>query len=153
MTFHRLILVYILHLDLFRFMPIKWFLQPKVNIWRKGIWLDTVTSLKSGTGSYSNKQHWHAYNAPFWCFHGCLSANKTIAWVCRLKLKDTGHYFGNCQRPVFSLTVSQHMHKITNLWKFKLNRSSKLRDKNGRKNTLVTRSCVLSDAWFRDLKF
>ena len=23
---------------------------------------------------------------------------------------------------------------------------------NGRKNTLVTRSCVLSDAWFRDLK-
>ena len=33
--------------------------------------------------------------------------------------------FGNCQRPVFSLAVSQHMHKITNLWKFELNRSSK----------------------------
>ena len=31
--------------------------------------------------------------------------------------KGTGH-FGNCQRPVFSLGVSQHMHKITNLWKF-----------------------------------
>ena len=30
---------------------------------------------------------------------------------------------GNCQRPVFSLGVSQHMHKITNLWKFELNRS------------------------------
>ena len=28
---------------------------------------------------------------------------------------------GNCQRPVFSLGVSQHMHKITNLWKFVLN--------------------------------
>ena len=59
---------------------------------------------------------------------------------------------GNCQRPVFSLGVSQHMHKITNLWKFELNWSSKLRDINERKkNTLVTRSCVLSDAWFRDL--
>ena len=40
--------------------------------------------------------------------------------------KDTG-------RPVFSLAVSQHMHKITNLWKFELNWSSKLRDNNGRK--------------------
>ena len=44
------------------------------------------------------------------------------------------------------------MQKITNLWKFELNRSSKLRDDNERKITLVTRSCVLSDAWFRDLK-
>ena len=40
--------------------------------------------------------------------------------------KDTG-------RPAFSLAVSQHMHKITNLWKFELNWSSKLRDNNGRK--------------------
>ena len=29
-----------------------------------------------------------------------------------LKTLDT---FGNCRRPVFSLGVSQHMHKITNL--------------------------------------
>ena len=28
---------------------------------------------------------------------------------------------GNCQRPVFSLGVAQHMHKQTNLWKFELN--------------------------------
>ena len=41
------------------------------------------------------------------------------------------------------------MHQITNLWKFELNWSSKLRDNNGRRNTLVTRNCVLSDAWFR----
>ena len=54
--------------------------------------------------------------------------------------------FGNCQRPVFSLGVSQQMHKITNIW------SSKLQDNNGRKNTLVTQSCVHSDAWFWDLK-
>ena len=31
-----------------------------------------------------------------------------------------------------SLAVSQHMHKITNLWKYELNRSSKLRDINGK---------------------
>ena len=32
-----------------------------------------------------------------------------------LKTTDT---IGNCQRPAFPLGVSQHMHKITNLWKF-----------------------------------
>ena len=67
-----------------------------------------------------------------------------------LKAVDT---IGNCQRPVWSLGVSQSMHKITNLWKFEPNPSSKLRDDNERKNTLVTGSCVLLDAWFRDLKF
>ena len=44
------------------------------------------------------------------------------------------------------------MHKITDLWKFDLNWSSKLQDNNGRKNTIVVQSCVLSDAGFRDLK-
>ena len=44
-----------------------------------------------------------------------------------LKTVDT---IGNCQRPIFSLGVSQHMHKNTNLCKFELNRSSKLRDNN-----------------------
>ena len=64
-------------------------------------------------------------------------------------LKDTRHYsIGNCQRPVFSLGVSQHMHTITNLSKFELNYwSSKLRDNNERKkNTLATLSCALSSA-------
>ena len=56
---------------------------------------------------------------------------------------------GNCPRPVFSHGVSQHMHELTNLWKFGLNRSSKLRDNNERKNTLVTQSCVRLDGWFR----
>ena len=32
--------------------------------------------------------------------------------------------------------VSKHTHKKTNLWKFELNRSSKLRDNNGRKTPL-----------------
>ena len=59
-----------------------------------------------------------------------------------LKTLDT---FGVCQRPVFSLSVSQHMHEITSLWKFGLNRSTKLRENDERNNTLVGRICVLSD--------
>ena len=51
---------------------------------------------------------------------------------CPLPLK-TLDTIGNCQRPVFSLGVSQHMHKITKLWKFELNWSLKLRDNNERK--------------------
>ena len=34
--------------------------------------------------------------------------------------------FGNFQRPVISLGISQHLHYNTNLWKFRLNWSSKL---------------------------
>ena len=47
-----------------------------------------------------------------------------------LKAVDT---IGNCQRLAFTVGVSQHMHKISNLWKFELNRSSNLRDNNERK--------------------
>ena len=53
--------------------------------------------------------------------------------------------FGNCQRPVLPLGVAQHKHKITNLWKFELNLSWKLRENDERRNTLVGRVCVLSD--------
>ena len=64
-----------------------------------------------------------------------------------LKIVDT---IGNCQRPVFSLGVSNHTH-VHKINKFELNSSLKLRDNNGEKNTLVdTWSCVLSDARFRD---
>ena len=59
-------------------------------------------------------------------------SKKSFDWML-YKTLDT---FGNCQRPVFSLSVSQHVLKITNLWTFELNLSSKLRD-----------------TWFRDLKF
>ena len=64
---------------------------------------------------------------------------------CPLSFKAV-NTIGNCQRPVFSLGVYQRMHKITNLLKFGLNWSSKLRDNYERKklkNTLATRSCVL----------
>ena len=48
-----------------------------------------------------------------------------------------------------ALGVSQHMHKKN--CEIELNWSSKLRDKNGRKNTLVTWTRVLLiDAWFWD---
>ena len=54
----------------------------------------------------------------------CIVKSAWTTSVCRqkptffLEALDT---FGNCQRPVFSLGVSQHMHKITNQWKFWLN--------------------------------
>ena len=54
-------------------------------------------------------------------------------FVTRHNLLKTLDTIGNCQRPVFSLGVSQHMHKITNLWKFELNWSLKLRDSSERK--------------------
>ena len=57
-----------------------------------------------------------------------------------LKALDT---FGNCQRPVFLLGVYQHMHKITNLWKFERSWSSNLRENNGRKNILVAQVVCL----------
>ena len=39
-------------------------------------------------------------------------ANHLVCITCVLKTVDT---IGNCQNPVFSLGVSQHMHKVTNL--------------------------------------
>ena len=45
--------------------------------------------------------------------------------------------FGNCQRPVFSLGVSHIMHKIANMWKLGLNRSSTLQENNSLKTPLL----------------
>ena len=53
---------------------------------------------------------------------------------------------GNCQRPVFSLGVSQHMHKITNRENLNSIGRQSCEITMKEKNTLVTRSCVLSDA-------
>ena len=53
-----------------------------------------------------------------------------LSTFSRLKAADT---IGKCQRLAFTVGVSQHMHKITNLWKFELNRSSNLQDNNERK--------------------
>ena len=67
-----------------------------------------------------------------------------------LKTLDT---IGNRQRPVFSRGGSQHMHKVTNQWKFELNRSSKLQDNNERKNTLVIHEAVCFQIWGLEIKF
>ena len=60
---------------------------------------------------------------------------KLIFKLCELKALNM---FGNCQRPVFSPGVSQHMRKITSLWKFELiNWTLKLQENDERKNILV----------------
>ena len=58
-------------------------------------------------------------------YRGCFKAKR----YC-LKAVDT---IGNCQRLAFTVGVSQHMHKITNLYKYQINRSSHLEDNNERK--------------------
>ena len=72
---------------------------------------------------------------------------RTRTKVHRFPFNLKGRYtIGICQRPVFSLGLSQHMHKITNLLKFELNWSSELGENDERKNTLVDgRIVVLSD--------
>ena len=91
----------------------------------------------------SRKIHWMKYQVKM--FH-LVSHIKQI-----LKTLDT---FCNFQRTVFSFGVSQHMHKITNLWQLiEPDWSSKLRDiiiEDKKKHPCRT-SCVLSDAWFWDL--
>ena len=58
-----------------------------------------------------------------------------------LKTLDT---IGNCQRPIFSFGVSQHMHKIRILWKLELKRSPKLWDINEiKKHPCHTKLCAL----------
>ena len=73
---------------------------------------------------------------------------------------------------ILTWCTSQHMNKITNLWKFGHNWSSKLQENNERKNILVAQYWCIQmpkkrlqawslllfdlflkrDAWFRDLK-
>ena len=62
-----------------------------------------------------------------------------------LKTLDT---IGNCQRPVFSLCVYQHVHKGTILWKFERDWSSELRGNYERKNPPLSHKMC---AWFLDL--
>ena len=54
----------------------------------------------------------------------------TVTGTCPWTILKTRDTLGNCQRPVFSLSVPQHMHTITSLWKFELNWLSKLQDNN-----------------------
>ena len=58
-----------------------------------------------------------------------FASYKELYQATLLKAVDT---IGNCQLN-FTVGVSQHMHKITNMLKFELNWSLKLRDNNERK--------------------
>ena len=71
------------------------------------------------------------------CQPFCSRFHKTLPYC--LKTLDT---IGNCQRPVFSLGVYQHMHKITNPWKFELGWSLELRDNYERKKTILSHEVV-----------
>ena len=53
--------------------------------------------------------------------------------------------FSNRQRPVSSLGVSQHMHQITKLWKFKLSWSLKMQVNSEEEKKTLLRRCV----WFQ----
>ena len=53
------------------------------------------------------------------------------------------HTFSNCQRPVFSCGVSQHMHRTVHLWQFDSIGCRFWRDNNGRKKyNCHTKSCA-----------
>ena len=80
-----------------------------------------IASVQSAHTFTHAKNEWLDKN--FWIINSINSAG------LKLKTLDT---IGNCQRPVFSLGVSQHLHKTTNLCKFELDLSSKLRNNNER---------------------
>ena len=71
----------------------------------------------------------YSMNGTFCIDHYSLLISEHVCIVVWMEIKQTNKKtISNCQRPVFSLGASQHMHNITSLWKFELNWSSKLRD-------------------------
>ena len=126
---------------------------------------DTVCDMMSIAGVFDQqrcfiKQLSRHHYASFRSCMSCMCALKTAAQsslLCEFQelhvcFKDTGHYLVIVKDQSSHLMYLNIFTKWVNLWKFELNWSSKLRDNNERKTTLFTRSCVLSDAWFRDLK-
>ena len=76
-------------------------------------------------------------------FLTCWGEGRISVLIIYLKGRYT---IGNCERPVFSVGVSQSIHNINKKqWKFELNWSSKLGENDERKNTLVGRIFLLSD--------
>jgi hypothetical protein len=89
------------------------------------------------------------------CFHLLVvkpvpSLHPPLYQVHPLKQVVTFFYLLNLQRlkpsiPTGNNTRRKNEHKITSLWKFRLTRSSKLRENDDRKNNFVRQVCVLSD--------
>ena len=86
-----------------------------------------------------NNESWDLYsknNSPF------IQPTQFIFMPAHAHLLKALDTIGNCQRRVSSLGVTQHMHKITNLWTFEFNigrQSCQIK-----KHRLVTRICALS---------
>ena len=86
------------------------------------------------------------------CVDPWLLSNRTCPLcmyniIGKYSIKKVLDMFGNWQRPIFLLGVSQHMHKIASLWKCWLNWSLKLQENDERKITLVVQNTgsVLAD--------
>ena len=72
---------------------------------------------------------------------------QNLSVISKDSLKTVDTTIGSCQKLVFTVGVSQHMHKQNNkLVKILAQSDAKLRDINERKNTLVTHRYVRSDA-------
>ena len=99
------------------------------------------------TSSMSNGRSHRLWSSEFFLCVGGSYIRGHIEPEPKLRLRNalkTVDTIGNCQRLGCTVGVSQHMHKITNLWKFELNRSSELRDNNERKkHPCHTKLCAL----------
>ncbi len=63
----------------------------------------------------------------YWLDQKCLYKTKIkMNEKFPILTKCIGYTFGNYQRPVSSLGVAQHMHKITNLWQSKLQENNEI---------------------------
>ena len=91
-------------------------------------------------------------------FHGlyhCPYRSRTLHRDRYIHCIDGSRHWtkGSCQRPVFSLGVSQNMHKITNLWKRGLIWSLKLQDSNERKTPFMHNNvCAILETQSPQLK-
>ena len=115
----------------------------------------TIVSIAMFTISvtWSPEGNFICYIPGHWPFMGCFV--KGVGSLCHPpppththRIKDNGHFWQLSKTSLLTWCISTcNVHKITELWKFELNWSSKLQDNNVRKNTLVARNCMLLDAW------
>ena len=78
-----------------------------------------------------------------------VHSEKYFQFHLKFHLKDNGYYW-LLSKTSLLLNVSQHMQKITNPMKIWAQPVFEVNN-NERKNTRVTSSCMLSDAWYQIL--
>ena len=120
-----------------------WYFSMEIWLW--------VSCCRSEQLSYSWKTYWYLNHcADDWIMQALFKTTLNVKtyWMtctCILLKALTGHVW-LLLKPSFltsCFTLSQHMHKITILWKVLLDFSSKLQENN---ETRVAQICVLSDA-------